>query len=57
MKAMKNTVFTGAATAIVTPMTKTGVDYEALARLIDFQLDGGIDAIDRRGKYPDGQGT
>ena len=26
---MKNTVFTGAATAIVTPMTENGVDYEA----------------------------
>ncbi len=54
MKAMKNTVFTGAATAIVTPMTETGVDYEALARLIDFQLDGGIDAIVASGTTGEG---
>ena len=42
---MKNTVFTGAATAIVTPLTKDGVDYEQFARLIDWQIDEGIDAI------------
>ena len=35
---MKNTVFTGAATALITPFTATGVDYEAMGRLIDFQL-------------------
>ena len=42
---MKNTVFTGAATAIVTPMTKDGVDYEAFGRLIDWQIEAGIDAL------------
>ena len=42
---MKNTVFKGMATAMVTPMTSTGVDYEALARFIDFQLDNGINAL------------
>ena len=42
---MKNTVFTGAATAIVTPLTKDGIDYEQFARLIDWQIDEGIDAI------------
>ncbi len=42
---MKNTVFTGAATAIITPMNAEGVDYEAFGRLIDFQLAEGIDAI------------
>ncbi len=42
---MKNTVFTGAATAIVTPMTATGIDYAAFARLIDWQIQAGIDAI------------
>ena len=42
---MKNTVFTGAATAIVTPLTKDGVDYEAFGRLIDWQIEAGIDAI------------
>ena len=42
---MKNTVFTGAATAIVTPMTAEGVDYEQFGRLIDWQIEAGIDAI------------
>ena len=42
---MKKTIFTGAATAIVTPMTETGVDYEQFGRLIDWQIAEGIDAI------------
>ena len=42
---MKNTIFTGAATAIVTPITKDGVDYEQFARLIEWQIAEGIDAI------------
>lgn len=42
---MKNTIFTGAATAIVTPLNEQGVDYESFARLIDWQIDEGIDAI------------
>ena len=42
---MKNTIFTGAATAIVTPMTADGVDYEQFGRLIDWQIAQGIDAI------------
>ena len=42
---MKNTVFTGMATAIITPMTEKGIDYEALGRLIEFQIDNGINAI------------
>lgn len=42
---MKNTVFTGAATAIVTPLTKNGIDYEQFGRLIDWQIAEGIDAI------------
>ena len=42
---MKNTVFTGMATAIVTPMTKTDIDYEALGRFIEFQIENGINAI------------
>ena len=51
---MKKTVFTGAATAIVTPMTETGVDYEALGRLIDFQVEKGIDAIVAAGTTGEG---
>ena len=42
---MKHTIFKGMATAMVTPMTATGVDYDALARLIDFQLEKGIHAL------------
>jgi len=42
---MKKTVFRGAATAIVTPLTKDGVDYENFARLIEWQIAEGIDAI------------
>ncbi len=42
---MKNTVFTGAATAIVTPLNENGVDYESFGRLIDWQIAEGIDAI------------
>ena len=42
---MKNTIFKGMATALVTPMTSTGVDYDNLARFIDFQLENGINAL------------
>ena len=42
---MKHTVFTGAATALVTPFTETGIDWDAFGRLIDFQIEKGIDAL------------
>ena len=42
---MKNTVFTGAATAIITPLTKDGIDYDMFGKLIDWQINEGIDAI------------
>ncbi len=42
---MKKTVFTGAATAIVTPFRNNEVDYEAFGRLIEWQIAEGIDAI------------
>ena len=39
-------IFTGAGCAIITPFTADGaVDYPALERLIDFQIDNGTDAI------------
>ncbi len=38
-------IFTGAATAIITPMTDGGVDYPAFGRLIDWQIESGIDAL------------
>ena len=42
---MKKTIFQGMATAMVTPMTATGVDYEAMGRFIDFQIANGINAL------------
>ena len=42
---MKNTIFTGAATAIITPLNENGIDYEAFGRLIEWQIEQGIDAI------------
>ena len=41
----KETIFRGAATALITPLTETGVDYEAFGKLIDWQLAEGIDAL------------
>lgn len=42
---MKNTVFTGAATAIITPFKNNQVDYDAFEKLIQWQIAQGIDAI------------
>ena len=42
---MKKTIFKGMATALVTPMNEKGVDYEAFGRLIDFQIENGINAL------------
>ena len=43
---MKKTIFKGMATALVTPMKEDlSVDYEAYGRLIDFQIEQGINAI------------
>ena len=39
------TIFEGAATALITPLTPDGVDYENFGRLIDWQIDSGIDAL------------
>ena len=38
-------IFTGAASALITPMNENGVDYENFARLIDWQIEEGIDAL------------
>ena len=51
---MKHTIFTGAATAIITPFTETGIDWDAFGRLIDFQLAGGISAIVAAGTTGEG---
>ena len=36
------TLFRGIATALVTPMTPSGVDYAALEALIDWQIGQGV---------------
>jgi len=41
----KQEIFKGAATALITPLTPSGVDYEAFGRLIDWQIESGIDAL------------
>ena len=51
---MKKTVFTGAASAIITPFTADGVDYDAFGRLIDFQIENGINAIVAAGTTGEG---
>lgn len=43
---MKKTIFTGSGVAIITPMYEDGkVNYDELARLIEFQIEQGTDAI------------
>lgn len=44
---MKQPVFTGSCAALVTPFTSdhSAVDYPALQRLLDFQLENGTDAV------------
>lgn len=51
---MKNTIFRGAATAIITPMTAEGVDYTRYGALIDWQIAQGIDAIVAAGTTGEG---
>ena len=43
---MKETIFTGAAVALVTPFNPDmSVNYEELEKLIEFQITSGTDAI------------
>lgn len=42
---MNETIFQGVATAIVTPMTAEGVDYSSFARLLDWQIAEGVNAL------------
>lgn len=41
----KEVLFKGVATALVTPLTDKGVDYDAFDRLIEFQIEGGVSAL------------
>lgn len=42
---MKKRIFTGAATALITPFDETGINYEQFARLINWQIESGINAL------------
>ena len=42
---MKNTIFTGSATALVTPINDKGVDFDALKTIVEFQIKNGTDAL------------
>ncbi|NLH00703.1 MAG: 4-hydroxy-tetrahydrodipicolinate synthase [Clostridiales bacterium] len=42
---MKKPIFTGAATAIVTPFCGYSIDYDKMAELIEMQYKGGISAL------------
>lgn len=42
---MKNTIFKGAATAIITPFNQEGIDFENFKKLIEWQIEEGINAI------------
>lgn len=42
---MKKILFTGCGTAIVTPFNEKGVDFDEFKKLIEFQIQEGIDAI------------
>jgi len=41
----KQSIFRGAATAIITPMTEKGIDYPAFEKLINRQIEQGINAL------------
>ena len=45
IKMKKESIFKGAATALITPFTEDGVDYESFGRLIDWQIEQGINAL------------
>ncbi|MBS7315255.1 MAG: 4-hydroxy-tetrahydrodipicolinate synthase [Clostridiaceae bacterium] len=41
----KKPVFEGIATALITPLDENGINYEEFGKLIDWQIDSGIDAL------------
>lgn len=42
---MKNIIFKGCGTAIVTPFTENSIDFEAFKKIIEFQISEGADSI------------
>ena len=51
---MKNPIFKGVGTAIVTPMTKMGIDYENYGKLLNWQVESGVNAIIAAGTTGEG---
>lgn len=45
MRNSKNTLFTGVCTALITPFKNGEIDYPSLKRLIEFQIEQGVDAL------------
>ena len=45
MSKNKKSVFSGAATALITPFKGGKIDFEAFGNLIEFQIVNGIDAL------------
>jgi 4-hydroxy-tetrahydrodipicolinate synthase len=41
----KDLIFRGVATALATPFDENGIDYLAFAKMIEFQLKNGVDAL------------
>lgn len=41
----KQSIFQGVATALVTPLTANGIDYDAFRKLIDWQIEEGVNAL------------
>ena len=42
---MKKTIFKGIATALITPFNDEGINYDQFGRLIDWQIESGINAL------------
>ena len=42
---MNDIIFKGTCTALITPFTEDGIDYDALSRQIEYQIENGIEAL------------
>lgn len=42
---MKKVIFEGVSTALITPTTENGIDFEAYGRLIDWQIEQGVNGL------------
>lgn len=51
---MKQTIFQGVGTALITPFTERGIDFEAYGRLLDFQMENGVAALVAAGTTGEG---